>query len=88
MQVHEMYVMVQRVNGFDIDRQLVHLQSELIGTKARLHRMLEETQGRVRYPPRHGGRCRQTGGGSIETRQIFTQARSSQIKEHLGGEWS
>ena len=77
-QVHEMHLVTQRVNGFDVDRNLAKLQSDLAGAKEVLHRILEEAQGCVRYPPRREERCRLASGGSIETRRRSPKSRSNQ----------
>ena len=91
-QVHRMHPMAQRVNGFDVDKKLAKLQSELAGAKMLLHkatstavqRSLEERRGCVRYLTRHEDRCRETGKGTIETQQSFIQARSRESRNSRG----
>ena len=86
MQVHKMHLLAQRVNNFDVDEQLAKLQKNLAGAKALLrkttamavHRLPEETQGRVKYPLRCEEKCHQTSGGAIETRRSFTQGVPNQ----------
>ena len=91
-QVQKMYPLVQRVNGFDVDRRLAKLQSELAGAKMLLHtatsttvhRPLEERQGCARYLTRREERCCMTGKGTIETQQSFTEARSRESRNSRG----
>ena len=92
MQVHKMHPMAQRVNGFDVDRQLTKLQLELAGAKMLLHRIastavqrsLEERRGCVRYLTRREDRCREAGKGTIEIQQSFIQARSRESRNSRG----
>ena len=90
--MHKMHPMAQRVNGFDVDRKLAKLQSELAGAKMLLHRTastviqrsLEERRGCVRYLTKREERCRETGKGTIETQQSFIQARSRESRNSRG----
>ena len=90
--MQKMHPFVQRVNGFDVNRQLAKLQSELAGAKMLLHtatsttvhRPLEDRQGYARYLTRRKERCRITGKGTIETQQSFTEARSRESRNSRG----